>query len=36
MGLHLGDIAPNFQAETTEGFIDFHGLQLQEVGDFHH
>lgn len=24
MGLHLGDIAPNFQAETTEGFIDFH------------
>lgn len=24
MGLHLGDIAPNFQAETTEGKIDFH------------
>lgn len=24
MALHLGDIAPNFQAETTEGKIDFH------------
>ncbi|HOS47465.1 MAG TPA: peroxiredoxin [Bacteroidia bacterium] len=24
MGLHLGDIAPNFQADTTEGKIDFH------------
>ena len=24
MGLHLGDTAPNFQAETTEGKIDFH------------
>lgn len=24
MGLHLGDIAPNFKAKTTEGEIDFH------------
>lgn len=24
MGLRLGDIAPNFQATTTEGEIDFH------------
>lgn len=24
MGLHLGDIAPNFQADTTAGKIDFH------------
>lgn len=24
MGLRLGDIAPNFTAETTEGTIDFH------------
>lgn len=24
MSLHLGDIAPNFQAMTTEGEIDFH------------
>ncbi|HQK98146.1 MAG TPA: peroxiredoxin [Bacteroidia bacterium] len=24
MGLHLGDIAPNFQADTTEGKIEFH------------
>lgn len=24
MGLHLGDIAPNFKAQTTEGEIDFH------------
>lgn len=24
MGLRLGDIAPNFQAQTTEGEIDFH------------
>lgn len=26
MGLKLGDIAPNFQASTTEGLIDFHQL----------
>ncbi len=24
MGLHLGDIAPNFKAQTTEGEIDFY------------
>ncbi|NUQ24067.1 MAG: peroxiredoxin [Saprospiraceae bacterium] len=24
MSLHLGDIAPNFKAKTTEGDIDFH------------
>lgn len=24
MALHIGSIAPNFQAETTEGAIDFH------------
>ncbi|MBX7261353.1 MAG: redoxin domain-containing protein, partial [Chitinophagales bacterium] len=24
MALRLGDIAPNFTAETTEGNIDFH------------
>ncbi|MGH2552494.1 MAG: peroxiredoxin [Chitinophagaceae bacterium] len=24
MGLHLGDTAPNFKANTTEGEIDFH------------
>lgn len=24
MGLHLGDIAPNFSAQTTAGEIDFH------------
>lgn len=24
MGLHLGDIAPNFSANTTDGEIDFH------------
>ncbi len=24
MSLHLGDIAPNFTAETTQGTIDFH------------
>ena len=24
MGLHLGDIAPNFTAVTTDGEIDFH------------
>jgi alkyl hydroperoxide reductase subunit AhpC len=24
MSLHLGDIAPNFSADTTEGEIDFH------------
>ncbi|ULQ58386.1 peroxiredoxin [Flavihumibacter rivuli] len=24
MSLHLGDIAPNFKAQTTEGEIDFH------------
>ena len=24
MALRLGDIAPNFQADTTEGRIDFH------------
>ncbi|MDH4176188.1 MAG: peroxiredoxin [Thermoleophilia bacterium] len=24
MALHIGDMAPNFQAETTEGPIDFH------------
>ena len=24
MGLHLGDIAPNFKAQTTEGQIDFY------------
>lgn len=24
MALHLGDIAPNFRAQTTEGEIDFH------------
>jgi len=29
MSLRLGDIAPNFQAETTEGTIDFH----QWIGD---
>jgi alkyl hydroperoxide reductase subunit AhpC len=29
MSLHLGDIAPNFKAKTTEGEIDFH----QYLGD---
>lgn len=29
MGLRLGDIAPNFTANTTEGVIDFH----QYIGD---
>ena len=29
MGLRLGDVAPNFQAETTEGRVDFH----QWLGD---
>ncbi|MET0273231.1 MAG: redoxin domain-containing protein, partial [Phenylobacterium sp.] len=24
MALALGDVAPNFQADTTEGRIDFH------------
>ena len=24
MGLRLGDTAPNFKAQTTEGEIDFH------------
>jgi alkyl hydroperoxide reductase subunit AhpC len=24
MGLHLGDDAPDFTAETTEGVISFH------------
>ena len=24
MSLHLGDTAPNFTAETTDGEIDFH------------
>ncbi|MFZ8927563.1 MAG: redoxin domain-containing protein, partial [Candidatus Nanopelagicales bacterium] len=24
MSLHLGDKAPNFTAETTDGAIDFH------------
>src|SRR4026209_2532966 len=24
MGLTIGDTAPNFEAETTEGLIDFH------------
>ena len=24
MGLHLGDAAPNFKANTTEGEIDFY------------
>ena len=24
MSIHLGDTAPNFTAETTEGTIDFH------------
>jgi len=26
--LRLGSIAPNFQAETTQGNIDFHGPSL--------
>ena len=29
MTLRIGDTAPNFQAETTEGRIDFH----QWIGD---
>ena len=29
MGLHIGDEAPNFQAQTTQGEIDFH----QWIGD---
>ena len=29
MGIRLGDVAPDFQAETTEGTIDFH----QWMGD---
>jgi alkyl hydroperoxide reductase subunit AhpC len=24
MALHIGEIAPDFEAETTEGRIDFH------------
>jgi hypothetical protein len=31
MALRLGDIAPNFTAETTEGSIDFHEW-LETVG----
>lgn len=41
MSLQLGDIAPNFQAETTVGKIDFHkylgnswGLLLSHPADF--
>jgi alkyl hydroperoxide reductase subunit AhpC len=41
MGLRLGDIAPNFQAETTSGTIDFHeylgdgwGLLFSHPADF--
>lgn len=41
MGLHLGDIAPNFEAETTVGQINFHkylgnswGLLLSHPADF--
>ena len=29
MSLRIGDTAPNFQAQTTEGQIDFH----QWIGD---
>ena len=41
MGLHLGDIAPNFKAKTTEGEIDFHeylgnswGVLLSHPADY--
>lgn len=41
MGLHLGDIAPNFKAKTTSGDIDFHeylgdswGILFSHPADF--
>lgn len=41
MGLHLGDIAPNFKAKTTAGDIDFHeylgdswGILFSHPADF--
>ena len=41
MGLRLGDIAPNFQANTTLGFIDFYaylgnswGILFSHPADF--
>ena len=41
MGLRLGDIAPNFEADTTDGKIDFHqwlgdswGLLFSHPADF--
>lgn len=41
MGLHLGEVAPNFTAETTTGIIDFHewlgnswGILFSHPADF--
>ena len=41
MSLHLGDTAPNFTADTTEGEIDFHewlgdgwGMLMSHPADF--
>ena len=41
MSLHLGDVAPNFRAQTTEGEIDFHsylgngwGILFSHPADF--
>lgn len=41
MSLHLGDVAPNFKAKTTEGEIDFHeflgnswGILFSHPADF--
>lgn len=41
MGLHLGEVAPNFTAQTTEGEIDFHkylgdswGILFSHPADF--
>lgn len=32
MAIRLGDLAPNFQAETTEGPIDFHAYLGESWG----
>ena len=34
MALRLGDVAPNFKAQTTEGEIDFYEYLGQWLGYF--